>query len=293
MMRVDGDDRLTVVQVCERVNGLERWRIPHEAHLLTGFVDVHGSAKHLYWSVVAWTQTFTGWTISYGTWPEKQTIGERYPGSVEGQVRAALGDFATWIMGRTFTSDAGTEMQPTFLVDSSWGATMNQVYDFCRGTPHRNFFPSKGDVAKAGDFNSQGGKDLLRGDHWRQLGKTSDRLKTMGYLFEANYWKRFCLNRLRTPPGDRGALTLYGQKPEHHLEFAKHILAERSRTIIEKGTGNEYEEFTCPPNRPNHWFDCVVGCAVAANIRGATMGDSPVRIIRRIIRPVRRARAAA
>jgi len=293
MMRADNDDRLTILEVCERANGLDRWRIPHEVHILTGFVDVHGSAKHLYWTVAGWDQKFTGWVVGYGTWPEKRTIGEMYQGSVEAQVRAALGDFEKWIMAKNFTTDAGTELVPTFLVDSSWGQTMSQVYDFCRSAPRRNFFPSKGDTEKSGEFNNQGGKDLLRGDNWRQLGKTSEQLKVMGYLFEANYWKRFCLNRLKTPKGDRGALTVFGRDPAGHLEWAKHVLAERPRTIVEKGTGNEYEEFVCPPNRPNHLFDCLVGCAVAANIRGATMNDGPVRVIRRFLRPIRRAAVAA
>ena len=47
--------------------------------------------------------------------------------------------------------------------------------------------------------------------------------------FDANSWKTFVHARLATLAGDKGAMTLFGRKPEQHRLFAEHAcLAEAS-----------------------------------------------------------------
>ncbi len=91
-----------------------------------------------------------------------------------------------------------------------------------------------------------------------------------------NYWKSFCYSRLAVPMGDRGCLSLFGDKPDQHRLFADHITAEyRVKT---EGRGRTLDEWKLRPERPdNHWLDCLVGCAVAASIQGAVLlGTEPV-----------------
>lgn len=60
---------------------------------------------------------------------------------------------------------------------------------------------------------------------------------------------------------------------ERHRLFAEHLTAEyRVRT---QGRGRTVDEWKSRPNQPdNHWFDGIVGCAVAGSILGAALfGD--------------------
>jgi len=89
--------------------------------------------------------------------------------------------------------------------------------------------------------------------------------------FDANFWKTFVHARLATPAGDRGALTLFGRKPEHHRLFAEHV-AEAETYVVTEGHGRTVREWRAKPSKPdNHWFDCLVGCAVAASLQGVVV----------------------
>ena len=83
---------------------------------------------------------------------------------------------------------------------------------------------------------------------------------------------------------DKGCLSLFGQKPacgepsrtaEHRL-LADHVTAEyRVRT---EGRGRKVDEWKLPPSKAdNHWFDCLVGCAVGASMLGVSVMDTSAR----------------
>ena len=74
--------------------------------------------------------------------------------------------------------------------------------------------------------------------------------------------------RLATAAGDSGALTLFGKKPEHHRLFAEHV-ADAESYVVTEGQGRTVHEWRIKPTKPdNHWFDCLIGCAVAASMVG-------------------------
>jgi hypothetical protein len=89
-------------------------------------------------------------------------------------------------------------------------------------------------------------------------------------IYDTNYWKSFIQARLLVPMGDRGCLSLFGDSPEHHRLFAEHLAAEyRVKT---EGRGRTVDEWKIRPERSdNHWFDCIVGCAVAGSIQGVSL----------------------
>ena len=76
--------------------------------------------------------------------------------------------------------------------------------------------------------------------------------------------------RLAVAMGDRGCLSLFGDKPELHRLFAEHVTAEyRVKT---EGRGRTVDEWKLRPEASeNHWLDCLVGCAVAASIQGVVL----------------------
>ena len=70
--------------------------------------------------------------------------------------------------------------------------------------------------------------------------------------------------------GDRGCLSLYGDRPDLHRLLAEHLTAEyRVRT---EGRGRTVDEWKLRPERgDNHWLDCLVGCCVGASMQGAAL----------------------
>ncbi|MEX2287740.1 MAG: terminase gpA endonuclease subunit [Planctomycetaceae bacterium] len=76
----------------------------------------------------------------------------------------------------------------------------------------------------------------------------------------------------RVGKGDRGCLSPFGNRPEQHRLFAHRLAAEyRVKT---EGRGRTVDEWKLRPERgDNHWFDCLVGCAVAASIQGVSLMD--------------------
>ena len=95
-------------------------------------------------------------------------------------------------------------------------------------------------------------------------------------VFDTNYWKSFVHARLAVAMGDRGCLSLFGDKPELHRLFAEHLTAEyRVKT---EGRGRTVDEWKLRPEASdNHWLDCLVGCAVAASIQGAVLAGTDVK----------------
>jgi hypothetical protein len=89
-------------------------------------------------------------------------------------------------------------------------------------------------------------------------------------LYDTNHWKSFLHARLAVPMGDPGCLSLYGRDRERHRLLAEHLLAEyRVRT---EGRGRLVDEWRLRPEGfDNHWFDGVVGCAVAASLLGVVL----------------------
>ena len=63
-----------------------------------------------------------------------------------------------------------------------------------------------------------------------------------------------------------------GDTPEMHRLFAEHLTAEyRVKT---EGRGRSVDEWKSRPERgDNHWLDCLVGCAVAASMQGASLKE--------------------
>ena len=74
----------------------------------------------------------------------------------------------------------------------------------------------------------------------------------------------------RIAMGDRGCLSLFGDTPERHRLFADHLTSEYR--IKTEGRGRTVDEWKIRPERgDNHWFDCLVGCAVAASMQGVVL----------------------
>jgi len=95
-------------------------------------------------------------------------------------------------------------------------------------------------------------------------------------IFDTNYWKSFVHSRLKVAMGDAGCLSIFGKagKTDQHCLFAHHLVSEYRVTT--QGNGRTLEEWKIRLSvGDNHWFDCLVGCAVAASMEAVSLAVTP------------------
>ena len=114
-----------------------------------------------------------------------------------------------------------------------------------------------------------------RGDrvglHWR-IPNTIGRRQVRHVLIDTNYWRTFVHARLAVAMGDPGCLSLPGHDEKAHRMLADHLTSEyRVKSLAQGRTVDEWKLRATRPD--NHWLDCLVGCAAAASIQGATLAD--------------------
>jgi len=274
--------RLTSSDIAGKTNGLERNISMSGSCVLTAFVDVQGSS--LWYTVVSWTEDFTGSVVDYGVFPEQnrnyielrkiqRTLAKQFPGhGLEASINAGLNALIHEdLLKRDFRREDGIQMGINLLlIDANWGESTQTVRDFCRRSPFRtSIIPSHGKGIKAinrpmSEWQKKNRQQV--GLNWRS--STIENLKHA--VYDTNFWKTFLHGRLAVPFGDPGSLTLHGTAGKKHTMLADHCVAEYRTRVT--ANGRSVDEWQLRPDRPdNHFFDCLVGCAVGASIMGAKL----------------------
>ena len=281
------EEQLTLDGVSSRVNGHSRLGVPVSATHVTAFIDVQKTM--LFYCIVAWDDDFTGRVIDYGEWPDQKrrfftlndanvTLQQKFPRSgLEGCLYEGLKSLTGEILGREYFRDDGAAMRiEKCLIDANWGQSTDTVYQFCRESEYASVLtPSHGKYIGAsskpmGEYKKAIGDRV--GLNWRMPNVRGKRA-IRHVVYDTNFWKSFVATRLLTSTGDRGALTLFGRSPADHLLFAEHLTAEyRVKT---EGRGRRVDEWKMRPDaKDNHWWDCIVGSAVAASMCGCVLAGT-------------------
>ena len=280
------DSLLSVDEICAKINGLTRRRVPLKCDRLTMFVDVQKAL--LFYVVIAWAEDFTGAVIDYGSWPDQHrheysladanpSIQTLFPkAGFEGALYAALSALTDECLGREWEREDGAVLKiEKALIDANWGQSTDIIYQFCRQNVHAGvLLPSHGRYVGASsksmtEYRKQPGDRL--GLNW-MMPNVAGKRAIRHVIYDSNYWKSFIHARLAVPLGDKGSLSLYGRLPGIHQLFAEHLTAEyRVKT---QGRGRWVDEWKLKPERSdNHWLDCTAGCAVCASMLGATLPE--------------------
>lgn len=289
--RLDSIEIPTSDEVAGKANGVKRGTVPNETPTLTAFIDV--SQKVLWWAVVGWGQNFTGAVIDYGTWPRQRTsyvtlstvgitiqkaaaaaLGGK-PG-LEGSIRWALESLCENILGREWLGEDGATPYRVerCLIDANWTQSREVVYTYARRGPFASvIMPSHGFGRGATDrglcdLQAKALPGERRGLNWRIMpGQKGEGRRA---LYDTNYWKSHVFNRLATPAGDPGSLTLFAGKPADHRMFAEQVCAEYAVRVRAKG--REVDEWKLLPGKTdNHFLDSLTGCAVGASLQGIAL----------------------
>ena len=283
------DEQLTVDGIVNKLNGHAQRTVPVSANHVTMFIDVQKTL--LFYVVCAWDDDFTGYVIDYGAWPDQRrryfTLGEANPtlqakfprSGLEGCLYGGLKALTEDYLSREFTRDDGAAMRiEKCLVDANWGQSTDVVYQFCRESAFANvIIPSHGKYIGASSKPMSEYKKAVGGrvgHNWRMPNIRGKRA-VRHVVFDTNYWKSFVASRLLESMGDRGSLSLWGRSSEAHMLFAEHLTAEyRVKT---EGRGRRVEEWKMrPEGADNHWWDGLVGCAVAASMAGCVLEGTDV-----------------
>ena len=289
------DSLLSVDEICAKINGLARRRVPLKCDRLTMFVDVQKAL--LFYVVIAWAEDFTGAVIDYGSWPDQHrheysladanpSIQTLFPkAGFEGALYAALSALTDECLGREWEREDGAVLKiERALVDANWGQSTDVVYQFCRQSSHAGvILPSHGRYVGASskpmtEYRKQQGDRL--GFNW-MIPNVAGKRAIRHVISDTNYWKSFIHARLAVPVGDKGSLTLYGRIPGAHQLFAEHLTAEyRVKT---QGRGRTVDEWKLKPqSHDNHFLDCVAGCAVCGSMLGASLPETlPAKLDRK------------
>lgn len=279
----DGDD-LTADQIASKLNHYERSGIPVGCNHLTAFIDVQGAL--LYYLVAAWDEEFTGYVIDYGSFPDQQRIYFTLrdarqtlaivtkASGLEGAIYGGLERLTNEILSREWKRDDGAMLHiEKCLIDANWGNSTDVVYQFCRQSSFASVIaPSHGKFVGASsqpfsEYKRRPGDRI--GHNWR-IPNVQGKRAVRHVLYDTNYWKSFVHARLATAMGDKGSLSLFGDSPERHRLLAEHLTAEYR--IKTQGRGRTVDEWKIRPERgDNHWFDGIVGCAVAASMQGSVL----------------------
>lgn len=284
------DALITPEEIMGNVSGTPRGMVPEHVQHLTAFIDVQKDV--LFWMVCGWEANFSGTVIAYGVFPQQErthfslksltaTLSSRYKNAgFEGSIRAGLNDLVNELMGRRWKgvipeSEYAVER---LMIDANWGASTDVVYEFCRSSAYAALvMPSHGKFIGASstplaEYKRKRG-DVI-GHHW-MIPSMTGRRAIRHVLIDTNYWKTFVTARMATRIGDGGCLTLYGREPLIHELLAEHLTAEYYIATEAKTSGRVVNEWKVKPNRTeNHWFDCLVGCAVAASMLGVKLAGT-------------------
>jgi hypothetical protein len=285
-------DVLTVDQVMEKTNGYRRGEVPLAATKLTMFIDVHD--RLLFYCVCAWEETFTGYVLDYGTFPDQRrsaftladaqrTLGRAFPGAgVDGAIHAGLEQLVSTYLAKEWNRGGSLMKLDRVLVDMGYKPGI--VASVKRKVGGSTVMLSKGVGIRASRkplaaYLRKPGE--VHGHYWYipNVRKTNE----FPHVFvDVNYWKRFVQEGLATAAGDRGSISLFGREARQHELFAEHV-ARSERWVDVTGPGGTVREWLSMPTRPdNHWLDCLVGCAAAASMLGVSLfrGATPRKVRR-------------
>jgi len=278
------EEDLTADQIAGKINRLRRAEVPIGCNHLTMFVDVQQNL--LFFVVAAWEDDFTGCVIDYGAWPDQRrayfspreaqpTLAHVAKGAgLEGSIYAGLEVLTDNYLSKEFCRDDGAAMRiERCLIDANWGLSTDVVYQFCRQSAHSTvLMPSHGRFVGASSIPFSEYKRKVGdrvGHNWR-VPNVHGRRQVRHVVYDTNYWKSFIYARLAVAMGDHGCVSLFGDKPDLHRLFVEHLTAEyRVKT---QGRGRTVDEWKMRASATdNHWFDCLVGCAVAASMQGVVL----------------------
>lgn len=216
--------------VNERQTQLKEFVVPDWAKILTAGVDVQENC--LYWSIRAWGDNLTSQNVAHG-----QAFG--------------FGDIED-IMNLEYRYESGDKvMVQLALIDS--GNNADEVYDFCASAAEWAL-PCKGSS-----------NPMLSHYKISRVNKATSRAYGMNLIIvDTGKYKDMIAGRMRRPNG-RGSWMVYNGCDR---EYAEQVTSEH-KVLVKSSASKRREEWVLKSSHAdNHYLDCEVYAACAADILG-------------------------
>lgn len=274
---------LTASEIPAKQHPFDRFKVPIEVQKVTAFIDVQ--QELLFYCIVGWSDQFDGFVLDYGTYPEQNrilfekhsipaTLTSKHPNLTEdNRIRTALDEFIDILFNIRLERDSDKKVLQldAIGVDQRYKPTV--VKKVVREKKDSRLVPTYGGKFTGSEkpMNhpdnikkwTTGGRRL--GPNWR-IGDVSQGVQSME--INPNFWKTFMHEKLATPLGNPGSISLFKQEPFRHQLFANHLTAE----YREQNTNEKYGKFdvwkTKPGGGDNDWLDCLTNCCVMASFAG-------------------------
>jgi len=221
----------------ERIGNYPKGTCPAGVMILTAGVDIQ--KDHILFVIRGWGLREESWLIREGRvedWPDliEALFRTRYPrSSGEGDPLAVK----------------------IACIDSSHRT--DEVYDFCRRWPEAR--PVKGQQKLKAPWIGS------RVDYHPKTGGRMPRSLTLWHI-DTTYFKDKIHRLARVGPGDPGEWHLHSEVSEDYIQ---QFCAEHKILIRDKRTGRSHEEWRLiSAGAPNHFLDCEVYAAAAADMEG-------------------------
>jgi len=262
------DTPLDALSICARTASTKRRVLPAGTLFVSAAIDLGKWLDH--WVAVAWLADGTCQVIDYGV--IKVYTAELGP---ERAQLKALREFREIEKHGWENSDGTRRRADRVLVDS--GYQTDEVYLFVAESGQGRYWASDGrgqSTRKAARYNHPAAitnQIQLIGEQYHVT-----LLQGGVYLLamNADHWKSWAHKRLSTPLTTAGAMTLWNpDKPNDHLEFAKHQCAEKLvETFV---VGKPPVQKWIRTHRKNHWLDALYLACVGGNLAGYRLNAPP------------------
>lgn len=275
--------QLGEIDLVAKLNTIPKGVVPRDCNRLTAFVDIQ--AEILFYAVCAWTESFGGALIDFGTFPRQDAevftaegvpnkLSHKFPGLEQrALIYKGLAELVPAIIGQRYLQ-ADTKSALTVskcLIDA--GFETEAVHDFLGRSPFAALLnASKGmgiqPARKPMNEYRKEPRDIV-GWNWRIDGQPGGKGRFVS--FDTHPWKSFMADAILAPAGASGSFYLPNHgtvgAPRLHPLLQQHLLSEyRTPTY---GLGRRVEVWQMRPGeRENHEWDCLIGCAVAAGVLG-------------------------
>jgi len=274
--------KLDAQTLLTRLSTVPRGIVPDGASYLTAFID--SSDEVLWWMVCAFAKDFSGWVVDYGTWPDQRrpvfyksdlayTISEQKPGaSWEEAFAFAHQQLEAQLLVDWETASGTTRQIDLLCKDWSDGGQKPRIESQIMSSQHRSriratkgFAPRPGrkPVHLWGDPH----RDRHNGNFWVERRSETP----VNVQYDVNQWKSHAARRLLTTPGAPSAMLLPGSDERANRLLAEHLTSESPKAVSYDGASGVVWELI--PGRNNDWWDCYVGCCMAASMLGCGVGS--------------------
>jgi phage terminase large subunit GpA-like protein len=255
-----------------RVSKLVKGMIPRDAIRLTVGVDIGKFIAH--YVVIAWRENASSHIVDYGRF--------EVPSSQFGEERAIVLALRTF---REELCDPGwavegmgeTRRPDQVWIDAGWNG--DSVKAFCIQAVEPELSPLQRFRPYIGFGAGQTRKGI-----YRRPSRTGRVIRHIGEDYHlvllprerwpivevnADVWKTFVHERLACPTDAPGAMTVFNAPSQEHIQFSKHLTAERRTQEFQPGKGTVIK-WVCMRHN-NHWFDACYAASAAAHLAGVRL----------------------